>query len=191
MYKLRENNLNTGSVSENKLYIYKYIINSAGVHLRKICKELVLAMGDTQYHLSVLEKEGRIKSRRIGQHRHYYPVTILNEQHELILAFLRQETTRDILIYLIEYPGSTQQDLAKFKDLSAPSIKWHMSKLIESGLVIVRKEGKLVRYFINDSGSLTSCLKNYMPAIWNRLANRFAERFIEISLVRARVNNAK
>jgi DNA-binding transcriptional ArsR family regulator len=82
---------------------------------------------------------------------------------------------------LIEYPGSTQQDLAKFKDLSAPSIKWHMSKLIESGLVIVRKEGKLVRYFIKDSGSLTSCLKNYMPAIWNRLANRFAERFIEIS----------
>ena len=69
-------------------------------------------MGDTQYQLYVLEKEGRIKSRRIGQHRHYYPVTILNEQHELILAFLRQETTRDILVYLIEHPGCTQQGLA-------------------------------------------------------------------------------
>jgi hypothetical protein len=34
----------------------------------------------------------------------YYPVTIPNEQNELLLAFLRQETIRDILVYLMENP---------------------------------------------------------------------------------------
>lgn len=192
MSKLKRNHgdfINTERISENKSYIYKYILNTGGVYLRKVCKELGLAMGDTQYHLAMLEKEGRIKSRKIGQHRHYYPVTILDEQHELILAFLRQETSMDILIYLMEHPGSNQRDLANFKNVSAPTIKWYMSKLIGAGLVIVTREGAAVRYFIKDPGSLTYSLKNYMPSIWNSLANRFAEKFLEICLVKARVNN--
>src|SRR5919202_2990792 len=141
--------------SENKLYIYKYIVNYPGVHLRKICRELGLAMGDTQYHLSILENEGRIKSRRVGNHRHYYPLTISNEQNELILAFLRQETIREILIYLMENPGSSQQVLATFMNVSAPTIKWYMFRLIESEIVMTSKEGKIVRHFIKDPRSLT------------------------------------
>jgi predicted transcriptional regulator len=174
--------------SENRLYIYKYIVNYPGVHLRKICRELGLAMGDTQYQLSILEKEGRIKSKRVGNHRHYYPVTIPNEQNELILAFLRQETTKDILVYLMENPGSTQQALANFKNVSAPTIKWHMSRLIESELVVVTREGKVIKYFIKDPRGLTSSLKNYMPALWNNLVNRLAEKF-EISLVKTKDSN--
>jgi DNA-binding transcriptional ArsR family regulator len=175
--------------SENRLYIYKYIINYPGVHLRKIFRELRLAMGDTQYQLFVLEKEGKIKSKRVGNHRHYYPLTIPNEQNELILAFLRQETIREILIYLMENPGSSQQALANFMNVSAPTIKWYMSRLMESEIVMASKEGKIVRYFIKDPKSLVSSLKNYMPHLWNGLINRFAEKFFEISLAKTKGSN--
>jgi predicted transcriptional regulator len=177
--------------SENRLYIYKYIENYPGVYLRKICRELGLAMGDTQYQLSILEKEGRIKSKRVGNHRHYYPLTIPNEQNELILAFLRQETIREILIYLMENPGSSQQALVNFMNVSAPTIKWYMSRLMESEIVMASKEGKIVRYFIKDPKSLVFSLKNYMPHLWNSLVNRFAEKFVEISLVKAKDSNNK
>jgi predicted transcriptional regulator len=139
-------------------------------------------MGDTQYQLSILEKEGKIKSMRVSNHRHYYPLTISNEQNELILAFLRQETIRDILIYLMENPGPSQKALANFMNVSAPTIKWHMSRLIESELVMATKEGKIVKYFIKDPRSLTYSLKNYMPALWTSLVNKFAEKFFEITL---------
>jgi predicted transcriptional regulator len=187
----KRNDSTTEYFSENKLYIYKYILNTAGVHLRKICRELGLAMGDTQYHLSILEKEGRIKSRKIDNHRQYYPVTIPNEQNELFLAFLRQETTRDILVYLMENPGSTQQDLASYKNVSSPTVKWHMYRLIESDLVLVAREGRVVKYFIKDPRNLTSSIKDFMPTLWDSLANRFAEKFLEISLVRPKDNNRK
>lgn len=177
--------------SENGLYIYKYIVNYPGAHLRKICRELRLAMGDSQYQLSILEKEGRIKSKRVGNHKHYYPLTISNEQNELVLAFLMQETIREILIYLMENPGSSQQALANFMNVSAPTIKWHMSRLMESEIVMASKEGKVVRYFIKDPKSLVSSLKNYMPHLWNSLVNRFAEKYIEISLVKAKDSNNK
>ena len=108
-----------------------------GIHLRQICKETGLAMGDTQHHLSILENEGRIKSNRIGlhKHRHYYPMTVINEQQELILANLRLDTPRDILIYLMEHSGSTQSHIANFKNFKAPTINWHMSRLIEGKVV--------------------------------------------------------
>ena len=187
--KHNDDNLKTEYFSENRLYIYKYIVNYPGVHLRKICRELRLAMGDTQYQLSVLEKEGKIKSKRVGNHRHYYPIAVPDEQDELILAFLRQETIKEILTYLMENPGSSQQVLANFMNVSAPTIKWHMSRLIQSDLVMATKEGKIVKYFIKDPKSLTSSIKNYVPSLWNSLVNRFAEKFFEISLVKAKDSN--
>jgi len=185
--KYHEDDQKTEYSSQNRLYIYKYIVNYPGVHLRS--GELRLAMGDTQYQLFILEKEGKIKSKRVGNHRHYFPLTISNEQNELILAFLRQETIRDILIYLMENPGSSQQVLANFMNVSAPTIKWHMSRLIESELVMATKEGKIVKYFIKDPRSLTFSLRNYIPSLWNGLVNRFAEKFFEISLAKAKDSN--
>ncbi|HET7285782.1 MAG TPA: winged helix-turn-helix domain-containing protein [Nitrososphaeraceae archaeon] len=85
-------------------------------------------------------------------------MTVISEQHELILPCLRQDTARDIIIYLIEHTGSTQSDIAKFKNLSAPTINWHMSRLIEAGVVISTREWKTVRYFIENPESLIESL---------------------------------
>jgi DNA-binding MarR family transcriptional regulator len=169
-------------VPSNRLRIYKYIKNNPGAHFRKIIKELGLAMGDTQYHLDVLEKSGKVRSRKINMYRRYYAASVLGEKEETILAFLRQETAKDILIYLIEHPYSTQSDLAGFKHYSSPTISWHMSRLIEAGIVSETREGKKKRYSINaDRDKLIHILKTYHPSIWNVLAGRLAELFQELS----------
>jgi len=81
----------------------------------------------------------------------------------------------------IEHAGSTQSDIANFKNLSAPTINWHMSRLIEAGIVIAHKEWKTVQYFIKDPESLTDSLKSYFPTVWNNLSDRFAKLFIQVS----------
>ncbi|MDQ6863850.1 MAG: winged helix-turn-helix transcriptional regulator [Thermoproteota archaeon] len=172
---------NTGN---NKIRLYRYIQYYPGSHLRKIVKDVGLAMGDTQYHLDILEKSGKIKSRRIGLHRRYYPVAIHDETSEIILAFLRQETSRDILVYLIEHPNSTQGDIANFKHFSSPTISWHMSKLIEAGIVMSARQWKVVRYSIKEDilRNIASNLKTYHPSVWNNLASRLTELFLELSI---------
>lgn len=168
----------------NKIRLYKYIQNSPGSHLRKIVKDVGLAMGDTQYHLDILEKSGQIKSRRFGLYRRYYSVAIHDATSEVILAFLRHETSRDILVYLIEHPNSTQGDIANFKHFSSPTINWHMSKLIEAGIVKSAREWKIVRYSIKEDilRNITSNLKTYHASVWNNLASRLAELFLELSV---------
>lgn len=166
--------------SEIRSKIYYYIEKNPGAHLRMITRELQLGMGATQHHLDVLAKSGRIKSRRINVYRHYYAASVLEREHH-ILAFLRQETARDILIYLLANPDSTQSDIVKFKGFSAPTINWHMTRLEEAGLVTSAKEGRTTRYTIVDSQSVAAALKTYHENIWDNLLSRFAELFIQIS----------
>lgn len=166
----------------NRDRIYQFIANNPGCHLRKISKDLNLAMGDTQYHLKTLEKTDLIKSRRIGVFRRYYTVSIYGEKLESLLAILRQEVPRDIIIFLIENPGATQADIAKHKGFSAPTINWHMSRLIEIDLISSHKQGKFLNYYIKgDVKDITSILRRYYPSIWNKLSNRLADLFLDIS----------
>ncbi|MDE1826641.1 MAG: winged helix-turn-helix transcriptional regulator [Thaumarchaeota archaeon] len=166
--------------SEIRSKIYDYIEKNPGAHLRMITRELQLGMGATQHHLDVLEKSGRIKSRRINVYRHYFVMRVLDKEHH-ILAFLRQETARDILVYLLEHPWSTQSDIIKFKGFSAPTISWHMSRLEEAELVRSIKEGRTMKYSIIDNQSIAAALKTYHANIWDKLLSRFAELFIQIS----------
>lgn len=167
--------------TENRNRIYEYIKNNQGVHLRMIVKDLELGMGATQHHLGVLEKSGRIKSRRINLRRHYYTVEI-SDTKEIILAFLKHETERDILIYLIEHPNSTQTDIVNFVNFSAPTINWHMARLIEAEIVLSEKKGRSITYHIKeDVREITDLLKLYHPTIWNKMLDRLADMFLELS----------
>ena len=172
-------------ITPNRQRIYQYITNNPGSHLRRISKDLDLAMGDTQYHLHTLEKAGSIKSRRLGVFRRYYTVSILGERQESILAMLGQEAPRDIILFLMENPGASQGEIATHKGFSAPTIYWHMSRLIESGLVTSHKEGKYVKYYVQGNlKDITTILKMYYPSIWSKWSNRLAELFLDISNVK-------
>jgi predicted transcriptional regulator len=168
-------------ISQNRRDIYNYILLNPGTYLRKIFRGVGLAMGDTQYHLSVLEKKGCVKSRKVGKHRHYYPISVKSGRDELILVFLEQAVTRNILVYLIENIGATQSDLSNFKHFSTPTIYWYMKRLINSGLVIGVKEGNVIRYYVKDICSLTECIRRYMPDTWIRLASKFADMYSNVT----------
>ncbi len=173
---------NDNEKTDNRERVYKYINNNPGVHLRMIVKDLELGMGTTQHHLDILERSGKIKSRRVNLHRHYYTVEIASTSSEIILAFLKHETSKDILIYLVEHTNSTQTDIVNFIHFSAPTISWHMSRLIEAGMVLATKEGKSIRYRIKgDAREITDLLKLYHPTIWNKMLDRFADMFLELS----------
>jgi predicted transcriptional regulator len=170
------------TISHNRERIYQYIANNPGCHLRRISKDLDLAIGHTQYHLHILDKTGLIKSRRIGVFRVYYTVSIFGERQESILAMLGQEVPRDIILFLIENPGASQGEIANHKGFSAPTINWHMSRLIETGLVTSHKEGKFVNYYVEGNvKDISTILKRYYPSIWGKWSDRLAELFLDLS----------
>jgi DNA-binding MarR family transcriptional regulator len=169
-------------IPKNKVRVYDYIKNHPGSHLRKISKELAMTTSDTQYWCNRLEKMALVRSRRLGLYKTYYPASILGERHEHILAILQQKTPSIIVLYLIENSGASQKDIAQHTGFAAATISWHMSRLIEFGIVYNIKKGKFVKYYIRgDIADLVILLKSYHPSIWDKLSDRLSELFLGIT----------
>ena len=159
--------------------IYHCIHDHPGIHLREIKRKLNLAMGDLQYHLSVLERSGEIVSKRMGLYKRFYPSRSFGESQKQILSTLSQETPRNVLLYLLQNPGASQGEIARFAKVSNPTISWHMHRLTNNGLVEQKREGKQARYYVKGSSEeIGRFLQSYYPAIWERWADRLAEVFL-------------
>ena len=171
-------------ITSNRERIYQYIKYNPGVHLRRISKELNLAIGNTLYNVNILEKSGMIKYRKWNMYKRYFVMSISDNRSQAILALLQQETTREIILFLIENPGSTQIEISKHISFSSPTVKWHMSRLIAMDVVYSSKGSKFIKYFLKgDVNDIISLMKVYHPSIWSKLASRLAEVFIELSSI--------
>lgn len=162
--------------------ILQFIQQNPGWHLRKIKVMMHISLGTAQYHLDRLEKMGRITSTRLGLHRHYFPVGIFRENEKEILKVLGQETTREILMLIIERQAPTQTDIVNSIGISAASVNWHIKYLIKIKLIEEVKEGRFKRYQLRDreasSKYITMLMRNYYPNIWDKWSNRLAEIFL-------------
>ena len=168
--------------SGNSVRVLEHIQENPACHLRQIKRELNLSMGTIQYHLNLLEKQGKITSEKQNLHKYYFPIGLFEKNEKSILQILNQETAREILLAILEKRNTTQTDIAKFMRLSPPSVNWHIKRLLELGLIVENKDGKFKRYsFGVDTKYIVSLMKSYHPNIWNKWSNRLAEMFLSIS----------
>lgn len=161
--------------------ILAFIQENPSCHLRKIKKELGLAMGTVQYHLDRLEKAGKITSQRHSLHKYYFAVGF-QENEKQLLEVLSNETAREILMFIVERKSPTQTEIVEHAGISPASVNWHIKRLEESKIVDEIREGRFKRYRLRgDSRQVAAMLKNFYPTIWDRWSNRLAEMFLSMS----------
>ena len=129
--------------NSNTIRVLQYIVENPASHLRQIKRELNMSMGTTQYHLNLLEKQGKVSSERHNLHRYYFPIGLFEQNQRDILKILNQETAREILLIILEKKNPTQTDIADTIGLSTASVNWHIKRLNELGLILENKDGKL------------------------------------------------
>lgn len=172
----------SGSTSERILH---FIQENPGCHLRMIKEKMEISMGTVQYHLEKLEKMQRISSVRHGLYKYYFPSGIFQENEKEILRALVQETSREILMFIIEQKAPTQTDIVKKIGISAASVSWYLKRLIEYKIIDEIKEGRYKRYQLHDRESssryIMILMRNYYPNIWDRWSNRLVEVFLSLS----------
>jgi predicted transcriptional regulator len=160
--------------------ILDYIKAHPGVHLRQICRELGLAMGDVQYHIRRLERDGRVSFVRRGLYKFFYPSALFGEKQRDILSFLTLDTPRELLLSIVEKPDSGQDELARATAVSQPTVSWHLKRLIELGIVEKRQTGRMAMYRVaGDSATeIADFIRSYHPSVWERWSSRLADIFI-------------
>jgi len=168
--------------NNNTARVLNHIQTNPGCHLRQIKRELNLGMGTIQYHLNLLEKQGKITSERHNLRKYYFPIGLFGQNERDILKIMNQETAREILLIILEKKNPTQTEIANLMQISSPSVNWHIKRLMELNLIREIKDGKYKRYdFDVEISHIVSLMKNYHPNIWDRWSNRLAEMFLTLS----------
>jgi predicted transcriptional regulator len=166
----------------NSNRVLSFIQKNPGCHLRQIKRELQMSIGTTQYHLDRLLKMGKISSAKNDFYKYYFPIGIFDQDQKYLLEMLQQETTREILMIIIERKNPIQTDIVNRIGISAAAVNWHIRRLVDSNVIDEVRDGKYKRYRLcADPVCILALLRRYYPSIWEKWSIRLIELFLSLS----------
>ncbi len=123
--------------------IYQYIEMNPGEHYSQIKRDLSLPNGSLVYHLRVLEKASKIKSRPDGRFKRFYT---LDTRIPVPNGGVLSEVQKRIVDAVKDVPGVTQKEIAALLGVHQSSINYQMGRLEERGLIRSERKGRKVHY---------------------------------------------
>ena len=85
------------------------IQDNPGLHFRELQRRSGLANGQLEYHLYQLEKELKVSKRRDGKLLRYFSNMSGNPKERIIVYFLRNRVSREIIIECLSHEGKASQ----------------------------------------------------------------------------------
>jgi len=108
-----------------------------------------------------LEKEGLIVSQKQNNLKIYYASGKLKPYEKTLTRLLQQKHFRDIILILIDSPGSTFSQIADRLSMSLSSVSKYINILEEQRILSHEKLGRQKKYYITDKKSVIELLKTY------------------------------
>jgi|GEM_PF-1890586 len=135
--------------NDNRLNIFEYIKNDPGCSISDIEKDLALNRGTINYHLTKLESKSLITIKKLGSVSLLYPKSFNdNGMENIIKALLKNEINKKLLLYIMDNPRITNQELSVKFNLDKSTVHWHLEKFRKKGLIEFERDGKYKRCFI-------------------------------------------
>ena len=163
------------SIAENlaaRERIMQVIKDNPGIHFREIHRATGLAMGELEYHLGVLEKMEIVTRSKTNKYSRYYPAYEMGTEDKRIMAVLRQEMLREILLFLISSEKVSHGDVAKEFSLIKSTASFYLEKLVKAELVRKTKKGRSVLFNVNDPKRVLKLILLYKKGFGDEIAKR-------------------
>ncbi|MBP1923951.1 putative transcriptional regulator [Halorubrum alkaliphilum] len=151
--------------------IRRYVHETPGVHFNRLGRDLDLATGQVQYHLRRLTRSEAVVAESVGGRTHYFPPEYDPWERRLV-AYLRRETTRAILVRLHANGPARPVDLAEELDVARSTVAYHVSNLDDAGAV-VRSPDEPMRVSLAEPDRTAELLDTVSPSLPDRVVDRF------------------
>lgn len=129
--------------------ILESVQTTPGVHLRELANQHETAVTNTQWHLRKLEMAGLVRTQKVAGRRLYYPTAGgVSSRTEALQNAATQNPNAAAIHEFIEYEGGVnQRTLADELGMNPGTVRWHLRKLEESGLIRSVPDGAQTRYY--------------------------------------------
>jgi predicted transcriptional regulator len=162
--------------------IYSLIESTPGIHFREISRRLEIPMGVVEYHLHYLMKKDMIISRKEGRYKRYYTEGKVGSRDKKVLAFLRKEVPRKILMHLMLDPGARHRDIKEELGISGSTLTFHLKKMIKKDVVKEEELNGGKGFFVVDPEAVSRTLILYKRSFMDDLVDSFTETWMEMDL---------
>lgn len=160
-------------MSNVRTRIDSYVQDNPGIHFNALVRELDLAAGQTQYHVRRLLRAGELEQAALYGRTHYYPPEY-DEWERGAIALLRRETARAIVLGALDRDEPRPASLADELDLARSTLEWHLSNLVEQGVVEKRYDDRgRVTLTVPRPAATERLLDAVAPSTTDRLVDRF------------------
>jgi predicted transcriptional regulator len=171
---------------EARRRIYEIVVASPGLHFRELQRRSNVAYGALQYHLEFLIKHGLVAEEKGKEYSRFFPANFKSIREREIISLLRQASIRRILLLLLEFPQSRNKDLMEKLGLSAPTISWHIGRLLQAGAIVQDKKGKETVFSVSEAEVVTQLLVTYKSSFLDKIVDRFVEVWEEENIRNAK-----
>lgn len=172
-------------MSDTRSHIRECIDRNPGIHFNEISRTLDIATGQTQYHVRKLTRDEQVLSESVCGQKHYYPPTY-TEWERGAIALLRRETTRSIVLLLLERDQLAPSTIADCLDTARSTAEWHLSNLIEYDVArkrtISTQDGDQLIVELNKPETVYRLVREVEPRLSDRLVDRFTRLADELLL---------
>jgi len=172
--------MSEGLELESRRRIYDFLVANPGTHLRRIGHALGMSTGMLSYHLSYLERNGVLKAEEDGHRKRYFIARAFVEAQRRILAVLRQDVPRKILVELLTYEGRTFAELQASVGVSKSTLSYHLQKLMHRDLLVRTKRERESVFTIKDLEEVRKLLLANQSSFHDDAVDRFADLWTKL-----------
>lgn len=137
--------------------IYQTIKNNPGISFSELMERLNLKNGTLLYHISTLEREDLIKSKRDGIYRRFYPYFVRLPKKDITKLYGIQ---RDIVDYIFKHPGCTQTEISSALGLQRQHVHYHIKILIDCDILKAEDGRKYRALYLTDHAERIWAMNN-------------------------------
>ena len=135
--------------NENRNKIIDLILEMPGIHFNELLRKTELAAGNLVWHLDILETYKVIGKKRISNFIVYFPYHQKNPISNVDLKLSKSRLTLEVLEMIENEPGVWGNLITKRIKVDHKTIHYHVKKLLELGLIDIKKEGRKKKLFPN------------------------------------------
>lgn len=159
--------------------VFEFIKNNPGTHMREIQRRLDMPIGLLKFHIQYLLKHELISEKPDRYYKRYYLIGELGILDKQMLAALRQENPRRLILFLLENPGTKHKHLLARFELKPSTLSFYLKNLIEKQILIRKRAGRESSYTLVNPEGIIKILVTYRPSFFDKLVDRFLETWFE------------
>jgi predicted transcriptional regulator len=110
-----------------------------------------------------------------GNLKRYYIIGKVKGKEKRILACLRNEIARGLVLFLLLNPNSQFHEIAENFDLSPSKLAYHLGKLVEKDIIQKEKKGRTSFYNVIDEEAVANVLITFRPSFLDEIVDKFIE----------------